>query len=48
MLLWCRQLEERCRDMDIFDLQPFYGSTAFAEAGFRLAQGGQQVLLARS
>ena len=44
----CRQLEERCRDMDIFDLQPFYASPAFGEAGFRLAQGGQQVLLARS
>lgn len=43
-----RQLEERCRDMDIHDLQPFFQSAAFREAGFRLGGDGQQVLLARS
>lgn len=45
---WRRQLEERCRDMDIFDLQPFYASPAFREAGFRLSDDGQHVLLARA
>lgn len=43
-----RQLEERCRDLDIHDLKPFFDSSAFQEAGFRLAQSGQQVLLARA
>ena len=43
-----RQLEERCRDLDITDLQPFYQSPAFREAGFRLAQDGGAVLLARA
>lgn len=44
----CSQLEERCRDLDITDLQPFFQSEAFREAGFRLADGGAQVLLARA
>lgn len=43
-----RQLEERCRDLDITDLQPFFGSVAFREAGFRLGAGGASVLLARA
>jgi hypothetical protein len=43
-----RQLEERCRDLEIFDLQPFFGSDAFTEAGFRLAPGGHSVLLGRA
>ncbi|KAL4424005.1 hypothetical protein ABPG75_001306 [Micractinium tetrahymenae] len=43
-----RQLEERCRDMDIYDLKPFFDSEAFRDAGFRLGEGGQQVLLARA
>lgn len=43
-----RQLEERCRDLDIIDLKPFFESPAFSEAGFRLAPGGQVVLLARA
>lgn len=48
-LFWCcRQLEERCRDMDIYDLQPFYASATFREAGFRLAEGGGSVMLARA
>jgi len=47
-LCGCRQLEERCRDLDIYDLQPFFQSRAFQEAGFLLADGGQQVLLARA
>lgn len=34
--------------MDIYDLKPFFESSAFAEAGFRLAQGRQQVLLGRA
>ncbi|KAL4856536.1 DNA replication licensing factor MCM2 [Chlorella vulgaris] len=42
-----RQLEERCRDLDIFDLQPFLASPSFVEAGFKLAEGGQNVLLSR-
>lgn len=46
--LTCRQLEERCRDLDIIDLKPFFESPAFSEAGFRLAPGGQVVLLARA
>lgn len=34
--------------MDIYDLKPFFDSEAFQGAGFRLAGGGQQVLLARA
>ena len=33
-----RQLEERCRDLDIHDLQPFFRSPAFIDSGFELAQ----------
>ncbi len=45
---WSRQLEERCRDLDITDLQPFFGSATFREAGFRLGADGATVLLARA
>lgn len=34
--------------MDIYDLKPFFDSEAFQNAGFRLGQGGQQVLLGRA
>jgi hypothetical protein len=44
----CRQLEERCRELDITDLQPFLGSEAFKEAGFSLASGGHEILLPRA
>ena len=43
-----RQLEERCRELDLTDLQPFFASAAFREAGFRLADDQQAVLLARA
>ena len=43
-----RQLEERCRDMDITDLAPFFGSRAFADAGFALSADGNSLRLARA
>ena len=46
---WRRlQLEERCRDLDIQDLQPFYQSRAFVEAGFALAHEGTTIKLPRA
>jgi DNA replication licensing factor MCM2 len=43
-----RQLEERCRDLDITDLHPFFSSATFREAGFRLGANGASVLLGRA
>eukprot|EP00887_Chlorella_sp_A99_P006785 scaffold2.g6785.t1 len=43
-----RQLEERCRDLDIHDLQPFFRSATFADAGFQLAHEGTIIQLARA
>lgn len=43
-----RQLEERCRDLDIVDLQPFFKSATFHNAGFALSSDGSQVLLPRA
>lgn len=43
-----RQLEERCRDLDIYDLAPFLSSLEFENAGFRLDDGGATILLARA
>ena len=33
-----RQLEERCYDLDIHDLQPFFRSPAFIASGYEHAQ----------
>ena len=43
-----RQLEERCRELDILDLQPFFASPTFRDAGFTLSLDRQRVLLARA
>jgi DNA replication licensing factor MCM2 len=43
-----RQLEERCRDLDITDLAPFFDSPEFAGAGFVLADAGVNIRLARA
>ena len=43
-----RQLEERCRDLDIYDLAPFLTSREFSQAGFTLDEGGATILLARA
>lgn len=42
-----RQLEERCRDLDIYDLAPFFESGEFSKAGFVLEEGGATILLKR-
>ncbi len=43
-----RQLEERCRDLDIYDLGPFLSSEDFAKSGFTLDEGHATILLARA
>jgi DNA replication licensing factor MCM2 len=43
-----RQLEERCRELDIFDLAPFMASEEFTGAGFKVEDGGATILLARA
>ena len=43
-----RQLEERCRDLDIYDLAPFLSSQEFGNAGFKLDDGGATILLSRA
>ncbi len=43
-----RQLEERCRDLDIVDLGPFLASAEFKAAGFELAEGGATIRLPRN
>ena len=43
-----RQLEERCRDLDIFDLAPFLQSTDFQNAGFTFDASTQRILLSRN
>ncbi len=42
-----RKLEECMRELDIYDLEPFYSSAAFAEAGFSLAPNNERVILKR-
>ena len=44
----CLQLEERCRDLDITDLQPFYKSATFRDAGFTLGEGDNMIRLGRA
>ena len=43
-----RQLEERCRDLDIHDLQPFLRSKDFRTAGFVLDGETNTILLSRA
>lgn len=43
-----RQLEERCRDLDIYDLGPFLVSEEFTRAGFQLDEATASVLLKRA
>ncbi|KAL6769494.1 MCM2 [Auxenochlorella protothecoides x Auxenochlorella symbiontica] len=42
-----RQLEERCKDLDILELGPFFASSTFSGAGFSLSEDGARVLLSR-
>lgn len=42
-----RQLEERCRELDIYDLTPFFASTSFAKAGFKLTHDKTSIILSR-
>jgi DNA replication licensing factor MCM2 len=42
-----RRLDERCRELDILDLQPFFESAAFADARFSLSEDGGVIRLAR-
>lgn len=43
-----RQLEERCRDLDIYDMAPFFASDDFRKSGFKLDEGQATILLARA
>lgn len=43
-----RQLEERCRDLDIQDLDPFLVSNEFSSAGFTLDRSSNMILLSRA
>ncbi|GAB4814991.1 hypothetical protein N2152v2_002037 [Parachlorella kessleri] len=42
-----RKLEERMREMDVTDLQPFFASAVFGEAGFQLTDDRRSIRLAR-
>jgi DNA replication licensing factor MCM2 len=42
-----RQLEERCREMDVLDLTPFFNGDMFRHAGFVLHPERSVILLAR-
>lgn len=42
-----RQLEERCRELDIFNLAPFLDSTEFTKAGFVLDTDRASIKLSR-
>lgn len=43
-----RQLEERCKDLDIYDVSPFLNSHEFVRAGFKLDESSSAILLART
>ena len=42
------QLEDRCRDLDIYDLEPFMASEEFGKAGFRVDEHRSNILLSRA
>lgn len=44
----CSKLEERMREMEVTDLQPFLRSRTFADAGFSLSDDGRIIKLARA
>jgi len=43
-----RQLEERCRDLEVYDLAPFLASEEFSKAGFEMDEENAVVLLRRA